>query len=544
MADQIADLKRGAEIIVATPGRMIDMLSINSGKVTNTRRVTFLVLDEADRMFDMGFEPQIMTIINNTRPSRQTVLFSATFPKQIESLVRQIMDHPVEIVIGGRSVASNKVRQSVKVLPEHEKFNALLRILGENYYKGQILIFTDRQEAVDRLFADLQRAGYFTLTLHGGMDQRDRDSTILDFRNKTRTILIATSVASRGLDVKDLNLVINYTVPNHYEDYVHRVGRTGRAGNVGYAVTFITPDEQKFAPDLLKGLRLAKQKNIPSKLIEMAENFQKKVEKGEEKLPQGVRSSGSKGFKFDESEEHQKKLEKQRQEAVYGASADKTLSEKDIEQKKAESIAEKEASSRTKKPVTLLDRQLAAAKAGAAAIKTTINATSRTHSAEEVRAMAQIAYKTVYVETQRAEITSVQRSRAEAVARSIAISQKLAMMGPGATPQRLAEAISQRQFCRRLEINDYPQQARYQVTSKKVLDQVKEFTDVEVTVKGTYFAPGRNPGAGEEKLCLMIEGRSTVDVDRAYRDLSQIVEETALNTSGLSNSTYGKYQVV
>jgi ATP-dependent RNA helicase DDX46/PRP5 len=235
VASQISELKRGAEIVVCTPGRMIDILCTNSGRVTNLKRVTFLVLDEADRMFDMGFEPQIMRIINNIRPDRQTVMFSATFPKHVEALAKKMLHKPVEIVVGGRSVVSSDIEQHVEIIPEDEKFKRLVELIKEFSEKGLILVFVDRQDACDKLFSDLLKAGHPCLSLHGGKDQQDRDFTIDDFKHKVAHVLVATSVAARGLDVKDLNLVVNYDVPNHMEDYVHRVGRTGRAGNKGNA---------------------------------------------------------------------------------------------------------------------------------------------------------------------------------------------------------------------------------------------------------------------------------------------------------------------
>ncbi|KAL9035466.1 MAG: hypothetical protein Q9214_006569, partial [Letrouitia sp. 1 TL-2023] len=249
--DQIADLKRGSEIIVCTPGRMIDMLMANSGRVTNLRRVTYCVLDEADRMFDMGFEPQVMKILANIRPDRQTVLFSATFPRQMEALARKSLVKPVEIVVGGRSVVAPEITQIVEVRPDETKFIRLLELLGKLYEEeknedDRALVFVERQEAADRLLRDLMRKGYPCMSIHGGKDQIDRDSTIDDFKAGVVPILIATSVAARGLDVKQLKLVVNYDAPNHLEDYVHRAGRTGRAGNTGTAVTFITPEQDRY----------------------------------------------------------------------------------------------------------------------------------------------------------------------------------------------------------------------------------------------------------------------------------------------------------
>ena len=265
-------MKKGAEIIVCTPGRMIDLLTANSGRVTNLKRVTYLVLDEADRMFDMGFEPQVMKIVNNIRPDRQTVLFSATFPKQMDSLARKILKKPLEITVGGRSVVAPEIEQIVEVRAEDTKFHRLLEILGQMYNEDpecRTLIFVDRQEAADNLLRDLMRKGYLCMSLHGGKDQVDRDSTIADFKAGIVPIVTATSVAARGLDVKQLKLVVNYDAPNHMEDYVHRAGRTGRAGNKGTCVTFITPEQDRYSVDIFRALK-ASNVTVPKELEELA----------------------------------------------------------------------------------------------------------------------------------------------------------------------------------------------------------------------------------------------------------------------------------
>lgn len=286
--DQIADLKRGAEIIVCTPGRMIDLLAANSGRVTNLRRVTYVVLDEADRMFDMGFEPQVMKILANIRPDRQTVLFSATFPRQMESLARKTLSKPVEIVVGGRSVVAPEITQIVEVRTEETKFIRLLELLGKLYEEeknedDRALIFVDRQESADGLLKDLMRKGYPCMSIHGGKDQIDRDSTIEDFKSGVIPVMTATSVAARGLDVKQLKLVVNYDAPNHLEDYVHRAGRTGRAGNTGTAVTFVTPDQERYSLDIAKALRQSGQE-VPEDLQKLVDAFIDKVKSGKEKV--------------------------------------------------------------------------------------------------------------------------------------------------------------------------------------------------------------------------------------------------------------------
>lgn len=316
ISEQIAELKRGAEIIICTPGRMIDMLAANSGRVTNLRRVTYIVLDEADRMFDMGFEPQVMRIIDNIRPDRQTVLFSATFPRQMEALARRILKKPIEVQVGGRSVVCKEVEQHVAVLDEEAKFFKLLELLGQYQESGSIIVFVDKQENADILLKDLMKASYPCMSLHGGIDQFDRDSTILDFKSGRVKLLIATSVAARGLDVKHLNLVVNYDCPNHYEDYVHRCGRTGRAGNKGSAWTFLTLEQGRYAGDILRALEVSGAE-IPEELTDLWNMYKALQEAEGKKVHTGGGFSG-KGFKFDEQEAAAVKENKKLQKAALG----------------------------------------------------------------------------------------------------------------------------------------------------------------------------------------------------------------------------------
>ncbi|KAI8079667.1 P-loop containing nucleoside triphosphate hydrolase protein [Gilbertella persicaria] len=328
--DQIADLKRGCEIIVCTPGRMIDLLCANSGRVTNLKRATYMVMDEADRMFDMGFEPQVMKIVNNVRPSRQTVLFSATFPRQMEALARKVLKKPLEITVGGRSVVCDDVNQIVEVREEDTKFVRLLEILGKLFHdegeeEASAIIFVDRHEAADNLLRDLIRRGYPCQSLHGGKDQADRDSTIADFKSGVTNVLIATSVAARGLDVKKLKMVINYECPNHMEDYVHRVGRTGRAGNKGTAYTFITPDQDRYAMDICKALKLSGQP-VPPDLQALSDSFQNKVKEGKERASGS--GFGGKGLeRLDKDRDLVKKLQKK----AYGGDEDSDDEEIELE---------------------------------------------------------------------------------------------------------------------------------------------------------------------------------------------------------------------
>jgi ATP-dependent RNA helicase DDX46/PRP5 len=208
-------------------------------------------------MFDLGFEPQVTKILDNIRPDKQTVMFSATFPRQMETLARRALTKPIEITIGGRSVVCKDVEQHVILINEEDKYLKLLELLGVYQEQGSVLVFVDKQEAADELMKKLLKNSYPCMSLHGGIDQYDRESIIVDFKNANIPLLIATSVAARGLDVKDLILVINYDVPNHYEDYVHRCGRTGRAGRKGFAFTFVTPEQIRYAGDIISALELS-----------------------------------------------------------------------------------------------------------------------------------------------------------------------------------------------------------------------------------------------------------------------------------------------
>jgi ATP-dependent RNA helicase DDX46/PRP5 len=203
----------------------------------------------------------------------------------MHALARKTLTKPVEITVGGRSVVASEITQIVEVIDEDKKFVRLLQILGDLYDQdddARTLVFVDRQESADGLLSELLRKGYPCNSIHGGKDQVDRDSTIDDFKAGAIPILIATSVAARGLDVKQLKLVVNYDAPNHLEDYVHRAGRTGRAGNKGTARTFVTPEQDRYTVDIVKALRQSGTP-IPEELQKLADDFLEKIKAGKAK---------------------------------------------------------------------------------------------------------------------------------------------------------------------------------------------------------------------------------------------------------------------
>ncbi|WOL03649.1 protein SON [Canna indica] len=259
---QIRDLKKGVEIVIATPGRLIDMLEACH---TNLRRVTYLVLDEADRMLDMGFEPQIRKIISQIRPDRQTLYWSATWPREVEALARQFLQNPYKVIIGSPYLKANQsILQIVEVIPEHEKYPRLIKLLSEIMDGGRILIFLETKKGCDKVTRQLRMDGWPALSIHGDKAQAERDWVLAEFKSGRSSIMTATDVAARGLDVKDIKCVVNYDFPTSLEDYVHRIGRTGRAGAKGTAITFFTQANARFARELVKILQDACQNVNPA----------------------------------------------------------------------------------------------------------------------------------------------------------------------------------------------------------------------------------------------------------------------------------------
>ncbi|XP_070070745.1 ATP-dependent RNA helicase DDX42-like [Drosophila takahashii] len=265
--EQSKALEQGAEIIVATPGRMIDMVKM---KATNLRRVTFLVLDEADRMFHMGFEPQVRSICNHVRPDRQCLMFSATFKKRIERLARDVLTDPVRIVQGDLNEANQDITQSVYVFPNPlQKWNWLLCHLVKFLSEGSVLIFVTKKADAETVSNNLLVKEYNCLLLHGDMDQADRNKVITQFKRKECDILVATDVAARGLDIPHIRNVVNYDIARDIDTHTHRIGRTGRAGEKGNAFTLVTDKDKEFAGHLVRNLEGADQL-VPEDLMELA----------------------------------------------------------------------------------------------------------------------------------------------------------------------------------------------------------------------------------------------------------------------------------
>lgn len=238
---QVDLVRRGAQVVVATPGRLLDMLSKNMIKDFNP---SIVILDEADEMLDMGFLDDINEIFNYLPTERQTLLFSATMPQPIKKLADRILKNPKFIAITREETSNENISQNYYVIDENERDDAMIRLLDAGD-TNKTVVFCRMKREVDRVSNILSAAGYSAKGLHGDMEQDQRDSVIKGFKSDAIDILVATDVAARGIHINDVSHVINYHIPFDSESYVHRIGRTGRAGNKGIAITLVTPHEFK-----------------------------------------------------------------------------------------------------------------------------------------------------------------------------------------------------------------------------------------------------------------------------------------------------------
>jgi ATP-dependent RNA helicase RhlE len=237
---QIEALRSGVELVVATPGRLIDLMG---QRHVNFTGVEFLVLDEADRMLDMGFLPPMRQIVRGLPQKRQTLMFSATLSREIEALTHEFQKSPKVIEIGRRANPAETVTQFVYEVNQHLKPSLLLHLLADPQF-NTVLVFTRTKHGADRIARRLDGAGIKTGTIHSNRSQNQRLRALKDFKSGAVRVLVATDIAARGIDVEGISHVVNYDFPMHAEDYVHRIGRTGRAHAVGDAISFVTPEDQ------------------------------------------------------------------------------------------------------------------------------------------------------------------------------------------------------------------------------------------------------------------------------------------------------------
>jgi ATP-dependent RNA helicase RhlE len=253
-APQIKALREGVEILVACPGRLLDLMSQNHARLDH---IEFLVLDEADRMFDMGFLPDVKRIIKAVPAQRQTMLFSATFPAEIEQLASQSLKHPKRIAVG-ISRPAHTVTHALYPVPQHLKGTLLIALL-KHTDTNSVLIFTRTKHRAHRVAQQIARAGFDVTSLHGDRTQGQRQSALKGFKDGTHQIMVATDIAARGLDVESISHVINFDMPDTSDAYIHRIGRTGRAERTGDAFTLVTPEDS----DMVRALEKIMGKPLP-----------------------------------------------------------------------------------------------------------------------------------------------------------------------------------------------------------------------------------------------------------------------------------------
>jgi superfamily II DNA/RNA helicase len=248
MDEQWRRLDRGVDVLIATPGRLLDQFE--RGKVL-LGGVTILVIDEADRMLDMGFMPDVERIVNLVSKRRQTLMFSATMPAEIRRLANAFLSHPKEVQATPPATMAERIEDHFAIVPPRQKFKALRRLI-ESHDVNNALIFCNRKREVASLRRQMERVGFSVRDIHGDLDQAQRTAALDAFKRGEIAYLVATDVAARGLDIAMLPCVINYDVPTHADDYVHRIGRTGRAGQEGRAFTLVLPDERRYVDAIAK----------------------------------------------------------------------------------------------------------------------------------------------------------------------------------------------------------------------------------------------------------------------------------------------------
>lgn len=318
---QINSIKKGVYIIVATPGRFIDLLTLNSGKLIDTTRISFVVMDEADRLFDMGFEPQISQIMQTIRPDKHTILFSATFPKKLKKFAMRTLIKPLTITVASDNMINENIEQKFIICEnDSDKFEAMVNLL-EKYeldnmdktpdLNKKLIIFVSSQQICELLYNKLENVGYSTFMIHAGKPYAERVQNLHDFKSTPSGILLCTEVLSRGLNVPETSIVIIYNAVKTFAQYVHTVGRTGRGSNRGTAISLLLEDEKAAAFILSRAMKSSEIQNHSSQqqqlLKTMTTEFDKGMNKGEYKLQSGF---GGKGLDhLDEKREMQERVQ-------------------------------------------------------------------------------------------------------------------------------------------------------------------------------------------------------------------------------------------
>ena len=527
LGNQINELKRGVDIAVATPARFIELLCLSNGKITNLYRTTFVVLDEADRMFDLGFEPQISKIIRNIRPQRQIVMFSATFPRQIQLMAKKLLKRPVEILVGLKGQGAKNIEQHVEIIKKEKSFLRLLEIL-EKYINVCTIIFVDEQNEAVELWKQLFKKGFSCCVLYGQMDQEDRIDNLESFKNGEKNILVTTSISARGLDVPRCGLVVNFRCPNHMEDYIHRIGRTGRAGKKGIAYTFIDPDEEDlYAEDIIKVLEISNQE-ISDELKEIARNYRRKLLRGE---ADKFRISGylGRGYQFNKLEKEKRKLEIK----LLGQQEENNndIDQNDIEEIKLIKDEENKEKAKKDESKALVIRK----KSLIEQHKERIKLIRRDPKAKQMALdIGMKAAKAAFISGKKEEeiIKIVQDAITKGLSNykpNVSVKEGAENASKIIEEWEMKDNMKKHVFSIEFEINEYPVIIRNKLTKKDFLKQMGENEDVDIIQRGTLCEPGKNLLPGHKPLQLLIKGKTQFSVNRAYINIKKYFDDAALN---------------
>lgn len=245
-------LKRGIDVLISTPGRLLDLYG--QGYI-DLKHLEFFVLDEADRMLDMGFIHDVKKLIKIIPEKRQTLFFSATMPPEIQKLANHILVDPIKVEVTPESTTAEKIQQEVYYVKKNDKKDLLIHVLKEKNI-NHVLVFSKTKHGADRIVKDLAKKNIQSAAIHGNKSQSARQNALKNFKDRTLRVLVATDIAARGIDIDELAFVINYDLPNIPESYVHRIGRTGRAGKDGQAISFCDEEEYAFLLDIQKSIRM------------------------------------------------------------------------------------------------------------------------------------------------------------------------------------------------------------------------------------------------------------------------------------------------
>ncbi|HAZ29098.1 MAG TPA: hypothetical protein DCY48_05005, partial [Candidatus Magasanikbacteria bacterium] len=306
---QVRAIKNNPHIVIATPGRLVDLLD---QKLYRLDRVNIVTLDEADRMLDVGFLPQIKRILQTVTKDRQTMLFSATMPPSISSLASAFMKMPLRIEIAPQGTSAENVEQEVFVVSKNDKIR-LLDSLLQKYRDDIILIFSRTKHGAKKIARDIRNMGHTATEIHGNRSQPQRKAALEGFVRGRFRIMVATDIAARGIDVKNISLVVNFDLPDNSEDYVHRIGRTGRAGRFGKAISFVTPSEKA---DIKKIERLIR-KSLPILSLPALPPERAKPPHEDSREPAGQKQFGGRGRGQHSHAAQQRRAPRRRQHSRY-----------------------------------------------------------------------------------------------------------------------------------------------------------------------------------------------------------------------------------